>query len=194
MPLYRFQVAAAADTTFPADRIVNTLHFNDHGLTSDPQGLCQAILDGYQAAWLAGTREVRVTAYNVGPPPQTPIASAVENEGVAPATASNREVALCLSYFNERGNPRKRGRVFLCPSIGSISSASARPSATIITKALDFATMLTNIGGVDVDWSIYSPTTGEDHPVKGVWVDDAWDVIRSRGLRPNTRSERAFDE
>jgi len=190
MPLYRFQVAQGADSSFPADRIVNTLHFDDAGATTDPEQLCQDILDVWQAAWLsAAGREVRVTAYNVGAPPQLPVASVVENEGVFPTTVNNREIALCLSYYNQRSNPRRRGRLFLCPAISKVSAGGARPSTTAMQAALDLGTALAGIGGIDVDWVVYSRTDASHHDVAGVWCDDAWDVVRSRGLRPVTRLE-----
>lgn len=192
MPLYRFQVAQGADSAFPADRIVNTLHFDDAGATSDPEQLCQDILDVWQAQWLAATlREVRVTCYEVGPPPNYPIASVVENEGVFPSTGSNREVALCLSYYNQRSNPRRRGRLFLCPAIAAFSSSGPRPPAALMEAALDLGEGLAGIGGVDVDWVVYSRRDASHHDVVGCWVDDAWDVVRSRGLRPITRVERS---
>ena len=191
MPLYRFQVAQGADSAFPADRIVNTLHFDDAGATSDPEQLCQDIADAWQTVWLGATlREVRVTAYNVGPPPQLPIASVVNNEGVFPVSAGNREIALCLSYFNQRSNPRRRGRLYLCPTISGAAVSAARPTSTIMTKALDVGDALAGIGGIDVDWVVYSRTDASHHDVVGCWVDDAWDVVRSRGLRPVTRLER----
>jgi len=192
MPLYRFQIAQGADSAFPADRIVNTVHFDDAGVGSDPQQLCQDILDAWQANWLSATaREIRVTAYNVGPPPQYPVASVIENEGVFPATTQNREIALCLSYYNQRSNPRRRGRIYLCPAISVGQATGARPAAGVMTAALNLGEALAGIGGIDVDWVLYSRRDASHHDVVGCWVDDAWDVVRSRGLRPVTRVERA---
>lgn len=191
MPLYRFQVSQGADSAFPRDRIINNLHFDDAGATSDPEQLCQDILDAWQSIWLSAVvREIRVTCYEVGPPPNLPIASAVENEGVFPVTANNREIALCLSYYNVRSNPRRRGRIFLCPAISGQSMNTSRPSAGIRGVALDLGDAMAGIGGVDVDWVLYSPTDSSHHDVVGTWVDDAWDVIRSRGLAPTLRTER----
>jgi len=192
MPLYRFQVTQGADSAFPADRIVNTLHFDDAGATTDPAQLCQDILDVWQAEWLNSTaRELRVTAYNVGAPPQYPVASAVENEGLFPATGANREIALCLSYYNQRSNPRRRGRLYLCPAISQFSANSPRPVTATLNGAVELGTALAGIGGIDVDWVVYSRTDASHHDVAGVWCDDAWDVVRSRGLRPITRVEAA---
>jgi len=192
MPLYRFQVAQGADSAFPTDRIINTLHFDDAGLGSDPAALCQDILDVWQSLWFgAAAREIRVTAYNVGVPPQYPVASVVENEGVFPVTSTNREIALCLSYYNQRSNPRRRGRLYLCPALTGLNTATARPAAALMDRTLGLADGLAGIGGVDVDWVVYSRRDLSHHDVVGVWCDDAWDVVRSRGLRPITRVERS---
>lgn len=190
MPLLRFQLAVGADTAFAKDRIVNTLHFNDIA-GSDEEQLCQDIINAYQTHWLSATpREVRCTAYNVGAPPQMPVASVVENEGIVPLTANNREVALCLSYYNVRSNPRRRGRLYLCAALSGQTMNAARPAAGIIGKALDFGDALAAIGGIDVDWGVYSRTDSSFHSTVGTWVDDAWDTMRSRGLSPTTRTER----
>lgn len=191
MALYRFQVSMGADDAFAKSRIINTIHLNDHGPTSDPEGLAQDMLDAYQSAFLSVTpREVRVTVYNVGPPPQLPIAMVVENEGQFPPTNANREIALCLSYYNERSNPRKRGRLYMPVALTGLNIAAARPGASIVTKCLDLGDALAALGGIDVDWVVYSPTSGQSHNVVGTWVDDAWDVVRSRGLSPTSRTER----
>lgn len=190
MPLLRFQVSMGADSAFAQDRIVNTLHFNDL-LGSDEEQLCQDILDVYQALFLNTTpREVRVTAYGVGAPPQLPITSVVEGEGLFPATASNRELACCLSYFNVRSDPRKRGRLYMPVPLSSPTPSGARPGPGTVTKLLDFGDGLTGIGGVDVQWGVYSRMNSAFYPTVGMWVDDAWDVVRSRGLSPTTRTER----
>ena len=182
----------AADSTFPADRIINTIHFDDAGLSSDPQQLCADLVNVYQSACLSPTvREVRATCYLVGPPPQYPVAQVIENEGIAPATASNRELACCLSYYNVRSDPRKRGRLYLPVPIMGISVSGPRPAQTLIDKGFALADGLSALGGADVDWVVYSPTTKQHWDVQGVWVDDAWDVVRSRGLRPTTRAEHA---
>lgn len=191
MPLYRFQVSVGADDPFASSKIINTLHFLDNGLTTDPENLCQDLLDLYQSAWLGPQiREVRVTAYEVGPPPQLPVAMAIENEGVTPATSNNREIALCLSYYNARSNPRRRGRIYLCPALSGASMNTARPDNTICNRALDLGDGFAALGGADVDWVVYSPTANDHHPVVGTWVDNAWDVMRSRGLNPTSRIER----
>ena len=197
MPLARFQISVAADGLMPRDRIVNTLHLDAKDF--DPLGgpnwdqLCQDLLDVWQVKWMGGVvaNEIRVTAYRVGPAPQPPIATKVENLGNGAAIPGNRETALCLSYWNVRSNPRRRGRMFLPAAITGQSVNDPRPSAGLQTRALDLAAAIAGLGGVNVDWVVYSPTDGSSHPVVGAWVDNAWDVVRSRGLAPTARVERA---
>jgi hypothetical protein len=45
----------------------------------------------------------------------------------------------------------------------------------------------TAIGGEDVEWAIYSPTANLHKTITDIWVDDAWDTQRRRGLAPTTR-------
>ena len=187
MPLYRMQVAAAADTAFPRDRLVNTLHFDDAGVTSDPESLCQDLLDVFQAGWYSpsGAREIRVSAYEVGDP-GPPVATVVENEGTAPVSATVREVALCLSYYAGENRPRRRGRIYL-PVLAQGAENGARPREGLLTAALALGDAFAGLGGADVDWVLYSPTESAHFDVTNTWVDDEWDTIRSRGLRPTTR-------
>jgi hypothetical protein len=52
---------------------------------------------------------------------------------------------------------------------------------------------LANLGGVDVQWCVYSPTTPGDmsdkfKQVTRGWIDNEWDTQRSRGLRATLRN------
>ena len=50
-----------------------------------------------------------------------------------------------------------------------------------------------NLGGVNVDWQVYSPTDGVGRTVKSYWCDDEWDTMRSRGLRSTMRQTAVTD-
>jgi hypothetical protein len=77
-----------------------------------------------------------------------------------------------------------------------------RPTGAIRTALLELATRLGDVGGGDIDWCVYSPTQfaisgslgPSFEPVKHVWVDDAWDTQRSRGLEPTMRSAGTLNE
>jgi hypothetical protein len=53
---------------------------------------------------------------------------------------------------------------------------------------IQFGQDLSAVGGVNVDWSVYSPTTGQNNAITNLWVDNEWDTQRRRGLRPTSRS------
>jgi len=186
MPIWRLQVEWLRDSAFPRDRMVITPHFNDAGVTTDPDQLCQDLLDGLQG-WDNSAGELKVTAYDAqGTPPVFPAGDAIVNQGVVETSAIPREIALCLSFYGTRNLPRQRGRLFLPASL-FVSSPGLRPSAANMQKAADLVPILTGLGGVDVDWCVFSRATQSPHSVTHWWVDDEWDTIRSRGLRGDTR-------
>jgi len=191
MPVWRLQVSMAADTALPRDRVVMTPHFNAGGVVVDPQGLCDDLAAALHT-WTApqGTREIKVTAYDAqGTPPVFPQAEAIVNANLAPASEHPRELAVCLSFFGNANRPRMRGRLYVPVflALGAASSTLLRPSAGLRQKVADLVPILTGLGGSDVDWSIYSRLDNVPRSVKNWFVDDEWDIVRSRGLRPTTR-------
>lgn len=192
MPIWRLQSEFAADSTLPRDYLTITPHFNDQGVGSDPQGLCDdlaAALDGFAGT---GNREIRVTAYDAqGTKPVYPEARAVINTGSAPASGSMRELAICLSFYSVRNVPRQRGRLYIphvvCAAVSS--TVAVRPSDPQRTNVGSLAQVFSDLGGVDVDWCVWSRTNAIAYPITNWWVDDEWDVIRSRGLRSTTRTQ-----
>jgi hypothetical protein len=187
MPLLRFQVAAQMDSTLPRDSLVNTLHFNDQGFTSDADDLCADLANIFQAGWYGNLCQIVVDAYPIGAPPQYPVGHAEINMGLSPASSAPREVAVCLSYYSERNLPRQRGRIYLAVGGTSSFATTPRPDTALRQKALDLAQDFSDLGGIDVDWQAYSPTDGEGRNVTNAWVDDEWDTMRSRGLRASSR-------
>ena len=194
MPLWRLQVQIAADTTLPRDALVLTPHFNDAGALTDPESLCQDLADGI-AAWSAVPRQVIVTAYDAqGTPPVFPAASAIVNTGVAPESGMPREIAVCLSFYATRNLPRQRGRLYI-PALAMGLSLGVRPTlGGARQKVADLVPILADLGGADVDWSVFSRRDAVARSVSNWWVDDEWDTVRSRGLRPSARTEGTVDE
>jgi hypothetical protein len=137
---------------------------------------------------------VEVKAYDMADAKPRPVkATAPWTANAFPVSpGAPREVACCLSYYGERNLPRERGRIYVGPWTNA--SAVERPSTLVIQKVRDLATGLGNVGGVDVDWQLYSPTRNAYSKIKNVWVDDEWDTIRSRGLKALTRSSGATQE
>jgi hypothetical protein len=90
---------------------------------------------------------------------------------------------------------RRRGRLYvpfywLFPA----SALADRPSLTVRTKVGDLAQVLQDLGGVDIDWSVWSKADGQARAVSNWWVDDEWDTQRRRGLRPTTRVSGSTSE
>jgi hypothetical protein len=99
-------------------------------------------------------------------------------------------VSLCLSYFSERNLPRFRGRLF----IGPWNFAEERPNTSAINSLMTLATGLAAVGGIDVDWGLWSPSRNAFSKITNVWVDNEWDTQRSRGLRATTRTAAVTGE
>lgn len=194
MPLWRLQCQFGADTPFPRDRMVMTPHFNDTLPGSDPQGLCDDLVAGLNT-WDNGTREIRVTAYDAqGTPPVFPVAEAVVNESAFPPSSGNREVALCLSFYAGTNRPRNRGRLYIPATLASIGVGAARPTNANMQKVADLVPLFTGLGGTDVDWCVYSRVDNQPRSISHWWVDNAWDIQRSRGLAADARLEGDVSE
>lgn len=194
MPLYKFQVAGQMDSILARDSLVNTLYFDDRGIGSDPQNLCDDLRDIFDTGWYANPTQLVVTAYEVGPAPQYPKARSEVNMGLSPASSCSREVAICLSYYGTRNLPRQRGRIYLPLCASSYADSTPRPPAARMAQVLALASAFSDLGGADVDWVVHSPTTNSEHTVTNAWVDDEWDTVRSRGLRGTTRLLLPVDE
>lgn len=162
--------------------------FRDEGPTSAPQTLCNDLANAIDVTVQALT-QVRVRAYDLhGAKPNYPKAEKILNANAAPASSCAREVACCLSFYSTNNVPSRRGRVYVPQHwLSSGSSVESRPNSTTRAAVADLATVFKNLGGLDVDWIVFSEKTGESHSVTDWWVDDEWDAQRRRGLRATTR-------
>lgn len=197
MPVWRLQTSVGGDSPDQRDRFVITPHINDQDVVTTPGELCTdwaAALDD----WMIGaTRQIEVTAYDAqGSVPVFPAGHAIVNEGAFPPSQAPREVAVCLSFYAERNLPRQRGRLYI--PAGWMQSAfsieTARPTTPMMTKVGDLAQLLADLGGTGNDWSVYSRVDDEARAVSNWYVDNEWDTIRSRGLRPTERVAGTVDE
>jgi len=197
MPIYRLQCSFGADTAFPRDRFVFTPHFNVSLPGADVQALCDDLAAGLQAWFVAQSspnREISVKGYDAqGTPPVFPVGDALLNPGDYPASGAARELAICLSFYSERNRPRQRGRLYI-PHAFFGSGVGLRPGAADRGRVGELATIFANLGGTDVDWVVFSRADNAARSVSDWWVDDEWDIIRSRGLRPTTRLAGTVDE
>lgn len=192
MAIYRMQCTFAGDTAFARDKVMINPHFKDSSvpfLVQNVGNLVNDLASGLQTWCLpAGTREITVTAYDAeGPAPHPPLATKVLNPGAAPGAGGPRELALCLSFYGGENTPRKRGRLYIPLFVPGIGYGAPRPDATARAKVGALVPIFTGLGGVDVDWCVWSRTNQAAYSVTNWWVDDEWDVQRRRGLKPSTR-------
>lgn len=188
MAIYRMQCSWQVGSAFPRDRMVIDPVFRDSGVGTDPEGLVEDLATAL-SAWSASTNELVVKAYNLEDPiPRLPKATAIRNEGAIGEAGLPRELALCLSFYSGVNQPRRRGRLYVpLVMIAGFGSMPARPSSALMNKVLSLGPIFADLGGADVDWSVYSTRDSTARAVSNYWVDDEWDVVRKRGLRPTTR-------
>ena len=55
-------------------------------------------------------------------------------------------------------------------------------------KGIALANALEAIGSEHGPWIVWSPTNDEAVHVTNAFVDDEWDTVRKRGLKPTARS------
>lgn len=198
MAVYRLQCSIGADTAFPRDRVMINPHFNNVGgpLTdSDTDQLCEDLADAL-VAYVQGTREISVKAYDAqGTVPVFPTGNAIRNVGAFPASSAPRELACCLSFYSGQNVPRRRGRLFVPVFlVGAGVTHGVRPGGALIAKVGQLAQIMQDLGGADIDWSVFSRVDDTARAVTNWWVDDEWDAMRSRGLRPETRTTGVTSE
>lgn len=191
MAIYRAQIGWQMDSLMPRDVVTINPHFEKTtaligGVGLDAEDfagdLAQAILD-----WASIGGEVRVKLYDAqGTAPVFPVANMAVQAGVSTGYSIPPELAVCLSYYSGTNTPRRRGRLYIPAQIIG-ASMQKRPDATARNKVLSLGTVLANAGGADIDWVVYSRVDDDARPVTDAWVDDEWDVVRSRGLRATTR-------
>lgn len=194
MPLYRCQVALRNATDLAVDNVVNTLYLQDGGVTTDPQNLATDLAELYATyrTYPQHITGVTVVLYDMASPlPRPAVAQSSQSIGGVNPDAP-REVAVCLSFFSDRNIPRQRGRLYVGP--WGQNAMALRPDAGLRGIVGALAGGLAGIGGLDVDWSVWSPTDGVARPVSDWWVDDEYDTIRSRGLEGTTRLTGTVNE
>lgn len=177
--------------------MVNTFYLDDlalpggqedyNGLANDVATLWTANMPG-----AAPIDQCEVRIYRMDQAKPRPIRGQATQTSAITEQSGPREVALCLSFYGTNNVPRKRGRLFLGPFVKS--DMGTRPDASAQSRAVNIANGIKGLGGVDVDWQVYSPTNGTSVDVTNFWVDNEWDTIRSRGLRGTSRQRGTTNE
>lgn len=179
MPLTRWIISSKdAESTPAEDAIVNTLYFNVSGSVDEPNytSLGDDLFTLWAARpWCTG-RFIDIRGYDMGDPKPRP-QKYIKRQAVAGSAAQGPgQIALCLSYYADRNLPRQRGRIY----IGPWSSPARNAEASRVNAVMALPPLLAGLGGLNVDWSLYSPTNGTATRINHAWCDDSWDIIRAR--------------
>jgi hypothetical protein len=161
-------------------------------LPDDPDW--QSLADDLRTAvetWAFNDRKLTVKLYDIDAEPTTqvnrPKATAVSTTSNVTESSFPRELAICLSFYGGNNEPHNRGRLYLPYQFISGDDPSVRPSDAMLTQCVALGTALAALGGIDVDWIVWSPTRRAATKVEHIWADDEWDVQRRRGLLPTKR-------
>jgi hypothetical protein len=187
-------VSWAFDSALPRDKVVVTPCYRWANFTvQNAESLANNVLDAFETTFGAGKfPETVAKVYDLeGSKPVLPMATVTRYPGVVKGTGQPREVALCLSFSGGQHQPRQRGRLYI-PAVLPGGGTGLRPSggAMVATQALGQA--LYDVGGANVDWIVWSRVNKSATGITRCWVDDEWDTVRTRGLRPTTRNLTNF--
>lgn len=182
MATYRALMWWQFDSALPRDQVTVNPHFSG----DNPGALADALMVGMAGLPGALTMTYGVKIYDALKPKPNPPLTTRQFGSTFSASTKMREVSLCLSYYSTYNRPRYRGRLFVPGELIS-GALGLRPTTQQITDALNFRLALTTGLPPNTNWIVYSKTAGQSYGVSNCWVDDEWDVQRSRGLRSTTR-------
>lgn len=185
MAQYRAQIGFPFNSAFPRDVVT----LNPHYSGDNAQGLADALKTNLLADVAIGAAvPFTIKIYDdEKPPPSYPLAEAENGTGYS-TTNSPGEMALCLSYYAGFNRPSYRGRVFI-PAHFVGGALSLRPTSTQMGNALRFGNLLGKSLPAQHVWQVWSQKLQRGFTINHTWVDDEWDIQRSRGGKPTTRLE-----
>lgn len=159
---------------------------------TDAQALCDDLANAIAGWQYAPTKAVKVTAYNLeGAKPNYPMASKSLNPTAYWAPAIPSQLALCLSFYGTVNQPRKRGRLYVPVAMATDSSgsiAALQADSTLRSKIAALVPIFSNLGGSNVDWIVWSRVNQSAAKVTNYFVDESWDIIRSRKIKGTVRT------
>jgi len=197
MPPIKLSTTVWADSILPRDGV----QINPVVNVQNPVPEYDTLVNDWMVAFkgyspTANTNQVQVKAYDVSrPKPNYPVYERLDNGGIAGPASGIREPAMCLSFYAGQNIKRRRGRLYLPVFILQASNSyGVRPQQAMLDKVAALVPILTALGGVDVDWSVWSSVDGQARAVTNWWIDNEWDTQRRRGLRGTTRTEGTTTE
>jgi hypothetical protein len=184
----KLEIGLWKDTLEARDVAIMTPHFKVVSSSPDWDGLCSDLAEA-MLGWVGNSQtQIRVRAYDdEGTPPRRPLGEAYRSKGAAGISSSNRDVALCLSFHGGSGRPSERGRLYVPLYAAGLAPSGATANTTSLNKAAALVPILTGLGGVNVDWVVWSPKLRSSKPVTDWHVDNAWDTQRRRGMGATSR-------
>jgi hypothetical protein len=196
--IYKCSIGVQTDNNLARDNIWVNPHFRDTTGASTPAQLAGRLAAGF-GSWFGapvrGTVKVYLEDFNPAAI-HNPLAVADFGTVGTYATSSGpREIALCLSYYSNQNTKRYRGRLYIphawirVAGGGASSAPPPRPTAQTMATAGSFYTTVLKSPEIDgFKWTLASTVDRVDRTVTAWWVDDEWDVVRSRGFRGTTRT------
>lgn len=200
---YKLQLTINAASGITADAVTNTWHL----LTLDDMtnatwtSTLAAFNTFYSASSFGFSPDMNASGHSAklfkmsDPEPRVPAHTGTFSISLTGGTAGPSELAICLSGKENPvsgGNIRKqRGRVYLGPWGTSTFVASRVPSALrsqIANAAQTMVHTLNAIAGQNVVVGVTSGDGSQFHAYNILWVDDAFDIQRRRGVRPSART------
>lgn len=212
MPVYAFQHILKGPSGLATDRYVNTWHFwRESGPVTDFDNVRDMLKDFYTKVPPAGqpictqmsnllSTTADLVAYNLddAKPRQPVYTSSYGPITWGSGNAMPYEVALCASFQGApqsgEAQARKRNRVYIGPFRSSTSDVDGHPNDTCVEAVFEALKGLRVASGNSVNWtwSAYSALEHTSWPVQKVWVDDAWDTQRRRGMAPTKRYSQTY--
>jgi hypothetical protein len=201
--IYKVAIGVEVSTTLARDVMQVTPHFRDVNGQQAPAGLATALatnMTTYLKGTTRGSVKVYLEDFNPSAPHQ-PLATATF--GTAGAFLGNnapRQLALCLSYYSLQNTKRYRGRLYIPRSwiwqnlTTPPTTVGERPTGGEMTSAMAFVTSVLKPGVQPAgnSWCVASHVDKVSRVTTDYWVDDNWDIIRSRGFRGATRQTGIF--
>jgi len=173
------------------------VQFDPNRIGEDPNA--KALTDDLAAgleSWLTAIggshKQLTVKAYDIqGPHPNYPLATTKLLAGSFTAPSCPAELAICLSFYGAANTPRHRGRLYLPAfmlNLGNVEMTSPVVSSASRDKVGQLVPKFAALGGLNVDWIVWSQVGGFATRVENWFVDESWDIQRRRGLASTART------
>lgn len=191
MTVIRAQCSWQIDSANPTDVLVITPHFNTTNVAILEPLDAQQLADDLAAAldtYVSLHTQLTVKLYDAKKvPPSYPLATKTVRAGTIASSPSNRDIALCLSYYAGVNRPRYRGRLYIPLPLVAVSGSANTATPANLTRIGDIVPVFTGLGGVNVDWVVFSRRDNTARPISNWYVDNSWDSQRRRGGRATSR-------